>query len=72
MVRVMDDLLREYVDRNQGVCCSQWDPTVSEKLLFDPYNENDKQVAHYFLLNASITEPSLPYFRRKTPLESNT
>ena len=59
MVRVMEDLLREYVDRNQGVCCSQWDPKVSEELLFDPYTENPKLVAHYFLLNASITETDL-------------
>jgi len=57
---VLEDLLRRYVERNREVCCAQWDPSVSEKLLFDPYSvENKAWSAHYFLLNAAITETEL-------------
>jgi len=48
------------VEGNDGICCSQWDPAVSERLLFDPYSVvNRVLAAHYFLLVASVTETVL-------------
>ena len=56
----VDVLLRGYVEGNDGICCSQWDPAVSERLLFDPYSVVNRVVAaHYFLLVASVTETVL-------------
>ena len=53
-------MLRGYVEGNDGICCSQWDPAVSERLLFDPYSAvNRVLAAHYFLLVASVTETVL-------------
>ena len=52
--------MKAYVERNMGICCSQWDPAVSERLLFDPYDAAKRAwAAHYFLLNAAITETAL-------------
>lgn len=51
----VDELLRGYVENNDGICCAQWDPAISERLLFDPYAdgaEAKSMAAHYFLLNA--------------------
>ena len=49
----LEELLKAYVERNSGVCCAQWDPALSERRLFDPYDEaNQAYAAHYFLLNA--------------------
>ncbi|MFH2110805.1 MAG: DUF2400 family protein [Candidatus Bathyarchaeota archaeon] len=56
----IEELLRDYVERNSGICCAQWDPAVSERLLFDPYDADKRAwAAHYFLLNASVTETAL-------------
>jgi len=58
----VDDLLRGYVENNDGICCAQWDPAVSERLLFDPYADGAEahgRAAHYFLLNAAVTETEL-------------
>jgi len=56
----LEDMLVDYVGRNSGVCCTQWDPAISQRLLFNPYNEAAKAFsAHYFLLNAAITETEL-------------
>jgi len=48
--------------RSSNVVNLEWDPILSEKLLFDPYstsNEHQKYIAQYFLLVASITETNL-------------
>ena len=58
----VDDLLRGYVENNDGICCAQWDPAISERLRFDPYDdgaEARRMAAHYFLLNAAVTETEL-------------
>lgn len=56
----LEGLLRDYVERNSGICCSQWDPAISQRLLFDPYGEAARAFSvHYFLLNAAITETEL-------------
>lgn len=58
----VDELLRGYVENNDGICCSQWDPAISERLCFDPYEasaEAQRKAAHYFLLNAAVTETEL-------------
>ena len=55
-------LLIDYVNRNSNVYNLEWDPRLSEKLLFDPFGksyEEKKRIAHYFLLVASITETEL-------------
>ena len=60
MLADVEGLLRDYVERNSGICCAQWDPAVSERLLFDPYDaDNGAWAAHYFLLNAAVTETAL-------------
>jgi len=59
-VACLEELLKGYVERNSGVCCSQWDPSISQRLLFDPYAEASRGfAAHYFLLNAAVTETEL-------------
>ena len=58
----VESLLIDYVDRNSNVYNLEWDPRLSEKLLFDPFGrsyEEKKRIAHYFLLVASITETEL-------------
>jgi hypothetical protein len=58
----VDQLLRGYVENNDGICCAQWDPSVSERLRFDPYDDGAEaqgRAAHYFLLNAAVTETEL-------------
>lgn len=58
----VDELLRGYVENNDGICCAQWDPAISERLRFDPYDESVEakvRAAHYFLLNAAVTETEL-------------
>jgi len=57
-------LLIEYVNRSSCIKCLQWDPNVTHlrKLPVQPYAESynqRKQIAHYFLLVASITETEL-------------
>jgi len=55
-------LLEDYVERNSGVVNLEWDPDLSEELLFNPFAKSyNKQriIAHYFLLVASITETGL-------------
>lgn len=40
----------------------EWDPALTEKFLFDPFEktpEQTKLAAHYFLLVASVTESKL-------------
>jgi hypothetical protein len=40
----------------------EWDPRLSEKLLFDPFSkslDNQERIAHYFLMVSSITETNL-------------
>jgi len=47
---------------NANVINLEWDPTLSEKLLFDPFSkkvENLNRIAHYFLMVSSITESDL-------------
>ena len=58
----VDELLRGYVENNDGICCAQWDPAISERLRFDPYDDGVEarmMAAHYFLLNAAVTETEL-------------
>ena len=65
----VDELLRGYVKNNDGICCAQWDPAISERLRFDPYDdgaEARRMAAHYFLLNAAVTETEL-VGRSRTP-----
>ena len=38
----LEESLKDYVERNSGVCCSQWDPAISQRLLFDPYDKFSK------------------------------
>ncbi|MFW6109544.1 MAG: hypothetical protein ACOC6N_03755, partial [archaeon] len=55
-------LLKDYVERNSGVVNLEWDPDLSEELLFDPFAdsyEEERFTANYFLLVASITETGL-------------
>jgi len=33
----VDELLRGYVENNDGICCAQFDPAISERLRFDSY-----------------------------------
>jgi len=50
------------VNRNSKALGIEWDPRISEKLLFDPFNPSYParvKTAHYFLLVASITETRL-------------
>lgn len=56
------NLLKEYVNRNSDVINIEWDPDLSERLIIDAFDKTDEgegQVAHYFLLVASITESNL-------------
>ena len=58
----VDELLRGYVENNDGICCAQWDPSVSERLRFDPYDDGAEaqgRAVHYFLLNAAVMETEL-------------
>ena len=51
--------LREFVERNSNVVDLQWDPRIPPKLLIDPWSKNyesKKELAHYFLLVASVDE----------------
>ena len=55
------DLIQGFA-RISNVINLEWDPILSEKLLFDPFStftENQKRIAQYFLLVASITETDL-------------
>ena len=55
-------LLSDFVKRNSDIVGMEWDPTLSEKLLINPFNrlpEGMKRTAHYFLLVAAITESNL-------------
>jgi len=54
--------LVDFVNRNSKALGIEWDPQISEKLLFDPFNPSYParvKTAHYFLLVASITETKL-------------
>lgn len=48
-------LIKEFVERNSKIADIQFDPRLAPKLLIDPYSKSS-QVAHYFLLVASIDE----------------
>ena len=55
-------LLVDFVNRNSSRYNVEWDPDFSVPLNFDPFTESydgKKDVAHYFLLVASITESRL-------------
>jgi hypothetical protein len=52
----------DFVNRNSKLYNVEWDPDFSEPLKIDPFTESyygKKDVAHYFLLVASITESRL-------------
>jgi hypothetical protein len=57
-VEEMKPLLREYVEKSSDIVNLQWDEHVTRKLPFDPYAKNP-QIAHYFLMVASIAETEL-------------
>jgi len=74
---VLEEMLKAYVERNSGVCCAQWDPAISERLLFDPYDmANRAWAAHYFLLNAAISRRcctnTRPWYSEHKPLSQIT
>ena len=53
----IDILLQLFVKRNSEVYCSQWDPNIRERLVFDPFNPNRDNgfISHYFLPLAQLS-----------------
>jgi len=39
-----------YIEGNDGIYCSHWNPMVSERLLFDPYSAVNRGVGGSLLL----------------------
>jgi hypothetical protein len=55
-------LLLDFVNKNSNVADIQWDRRMSPRLLFNPYSEKyeeRKNIAHYFLLAASILDDTV-------------
>lgn len=55
-------LLVDFINKNSDVPDVQWDRRMSPQLLFNPYSksyEDQKVVAHYFLLTASILDDTV-------------
>lgn len=55
-------LLVDFVNKNSNVADIQWDRRMSPRLLFNPYSEKyeeRKNIAHYFLLAASILDDTV-------------
>ena len=58
----VSELLLNFISSNSKAVNLEWDPRLSEKLLFNPFNiapEIREHIAHYFLLVSSITETDL-------------
>jgi hypothetical protein len=58
-------LLAKFVNMNSDVVDVQWDRRMSPRLLLNPYSENfeeQKRVAHYFLLVSSVLEDAVVGF----------
>ena len=58
-------LLLKFVNTNSNVVDTQWDQSMSPRLLFNPYSEcgeEKKIAAHYFLLASSILEDRIVGF----------
>lgn len=54
-------LLKTYVEKSSNIVGLHWDPNLTNlRLLFDPYNESEKEkIAHYFLQVAAIDTAEL-------------
>jgi hypothetical protein len=52
----------DFINLNSKAVNLEWDPRLSEKLLFNPYSKSpeiQERIAHYFLMVSSITESNL-------------